>query len=630
MPLFDTPKAARELVTDAEAARDSFVSLGNERRRRMAGRWWRKGATAPETFTNSYYNIWRTTVPSMTRFAGETGVECDNPGYGAGLGREVAEALEQGLMANAKQTDLAITYAFAVGSSIFDVGWTYTGLEVLPGYENRLTAERTMDWTPPPMRPRSWFVRSCHVFNDPTCHPSRAAYIGHVWIKPASALKAIKDENGAPLFDAAAVDAMQIDSAADEVRRMGAFGEWARRTATRGDVVGYTVWCRDTQLEYTLAWKGSANTGEAQWLRDPRPMMTHPDGPYTAWGSNWWDDEPFPFPITAAMQTIVTARDLHRKKLDEDARSAMRLLIADGKANAQKLADARNKRILNWPGFKGMFAQIDTGGMQKESLEYEAKLAQEEAQTTSVTTNRQGNLDSGIPATAILDASQELDAQRAFMRDNVEKAASAERSKAAWLMYHMRSVQFPVTVYDKDTGQELNGAFVGGRLPDEQGLRYEDFRFTIKQGSMGHNSTPAAVAEIDMVLGVVERILALSAHPGANIQGIADMAFDRMNIQGGARRLLYPRVLGVMQEMAAAQMGAAAVGGVMGAGAGPQGAAGGPPPPGTAKPPMPPPNASPSPGRAAAGGSPGAGDVRSVGAKIGAQTKQGQPAGAAR
>lgn len=624
MPLFDTPNESRQLICDAEKARDAVNVPGEDRRRAMLGANFRRTAGAKETWTNAYFNLWQTLVPGLTRGGGFTEVSTENPAYGNGIGREVAEALEQGLNANAKQTSLHLTYAQAVSSSLFDIGWTYTGLEVVPGYENRLTAERTMDWMPPPMRPRTWFMPSRLVFHDPTKHPLLAEFAGHVWIEKADKLRAMKDDNGAPLIDPKLIDKLALDTDADEIRATGGFGQWAKRTAKRGDVVGYSWWCRETGKEYMMSWKGKDASAVQEFLAEPRPLMNHPDGPYTAWGLFWIEDMPYPFPITAAMQTIVDARERHRKKLDEDMKSAMKIAIANGHKNAMRVADARNRRLLNWPGFnKNDFTELEIGGMQESTVQYEAMLAREQGETTAVTTNRLGNLDPGVPATAILDAAQELDSRKQFAKDAVDRCASIEAEKRAWLMFNMQSVQFPIAGTDDLTGEETSSVFIGGQLPDEQGLQFADFSFAMKPGTMGHTASAVAVAENREMMTDLQTVLVLSQDPRVQVQNLADATFDAHNRRGGAKRFLHPRVVQVMQEMAAAQVGAAAVGMGMAGGGAPAGP-GGPAGPATpAGPPQAPSIAASNPNAPTGpdGGSPGAKDVRSVGAQIGAKTK---------
>jgi hypothetical protein len=629
MPLFDTAKQARELICDAEKARDAVNIPGEERRQAMQGAHFRRTPNAKKSWTNAYWQLFQTLVPGLTRGGGHTEVSTENPAYGRGLGRDVADALEQGLNANAKQTNLHLTYAQAVTSSLFDIGWTYTGLEVVPGYEDRLTAERTMDWVPPPMRPRTWFMPTRLTFHDPTKHPLLSDFGGHVWIKPAEKLKAMKNpETGAPIFDPKLVDDMTIDSDADSVRGAGAFGGWAKRTAKRGDVVGYTVWCRETGMEYMLTWRGKGSTTSEEFLTEPKKLFGHPDGPYTAWGLFWVEDMPFPMPITAPMQTIVDAREKHREKLDEDMRSAMKLGIANGLKNAQRLLDARNKRLLNWPGFnKNDFTTFETGGMQEATVQYEAMLAKEQAELTAITANRLGDLDPNVPATAILDAAQELDARKQFAKDAADRCAAIEAEKRAWLMFHGESVQFPIAGNDPITGEETSSAFIGGLLPNERGLRFVDFGFTMKPGSLGHTASAIAVAEARELLTDMNSLLVLSQNPMVNTENVADLIFDAHNKRGGAKRFLHPRVMQLMQEMSAAQVGAAAV--QMGmpqdpaAGpAGPAGAAG--PAPVLQRPTTAPPAQPGQPTGQDGVSSPGAKDVKSVGAQIGAKTRQGK------
>jgi hypothetical protein len=638
MPLFDDAKQARQLICDAEQARDAVVGPGEDRRLALQGLNFRRINGAKKSWTNAYFNLFQTLVPGLTRGGGYTEVNTENPAYGMGIGREVAEAMEQGLNANAKQTNLHLAIAQAVTSSLFDIGWTYTGLEVVPGYENRLTGERTMDWMPPPMRPRTWFMPSRLTFHDPTKHPLDGGYGGHVWIKRAEELRALKDpETGEQLIDPKLVDKMTIDSDADSIRGSGAFGRWVRRTAKRGDVVGYTVWCRETGMEYMLTWKGKDSTAEEHFLTQPRKLFGHPAGPYTAWGLFWIEDMPFPFPITAAMQTIVDAREKHREKLDQDMLAAMKLTVANGHKNAMKLAEARNRRLLNWPGFdKNNFATIETGGMQDATVVYEAMLGKEQAEVTAISANRLGNLDPQVPATAVLDAAQELDARKQFAKDAVDRCAAIEAEKRGWLLYHSRSCQFPIAGVDPETGQETSSVFIGGVLPDEKGLKFDDFSFEMKPGSMGHTASAVAVAEARELMTDMSTVLMLAQDPRVQVKNLADLVMDAHNKRGGSKRFFHPRVVEVMQEMAAAQVGAAAVQMGMqqaqppegpGAPAGPAGPTTLPKPPagqpaqGSTAPP-----AQPGAPTGRSGGSPGASDVRSVGAQIGAKTRQGKGA----
>lgn len=633
MPLFDTAKQARELICEAEQSRDAVTELGEQRRVAMQGLNFRKINGAKKSWTNAYFNLYQTLVPGLTRSGGYTEVSTENPAYGQGIGREVAEALEQGLNANAKQTNLHLAYAQAVTSSLFDIGWTYTGLEVLPGYENRLTAERTMDWMPPPMRPRTWFLPSRLVAHDPTKHPLDAGYACHVWIKRAEHLKALKDpETGETLIDPKLVDKMAIDVDADSIRGSGAFGRWVRRTAKKGDVVGYTCWDRETGNEYMLTWKGKDSTAEEHFLMAPRKLFGHPDGPYTAWGLFWIEDMPYPFPITAAMQTIVDAREKHREKLDQDMLAAMKVTVANGRRNAMKLAEAKNRRLLNWEGFdKNNFATIETGGMQEATVVYEQMLSREQAETTAISANRLGNLDPGVPATAVLDAAQELDSRKQFAKDSVDRCAAIEAEKRGWLLYHARSCQFPVAGTDPMTGEEISSVFIGGPLPDEKGLKFTDFGFNMKPGSMGHTASAVAVAEARELLTDINSVLVLAQDPRVQVQNLADLVFDAHNKRGGSKRFLHPRVVQLMQEISAAQVGAAAV--QMGMPQQPGETPGQPAAP--ARPALPPsqpaqgstaPPAQPGAPTGKQGGSPGAMDVKSVSSQIGAKTKAGKGA----
>lgn len=604
MGLFDTPKDARDFVIEAESVRDAIVTPANERRRKMRGKHWRRTGFGADIFVNSYFNLYKSVVPAMVSKAPIAQVKCDNPSYGGGIGQQIADALEQGLDANSEQTRVHAVYRDAVASSLFDFGCTYTGMEPVPGYENRLAQGAAMQagWMPPPMRPRTWLIHSGMAFTDPLEDPFNGVGCGHVWIANKDELKSVMGEDGRPKFDPAALDAMAIDSDADTIRQKMPYGDWVRRTAKRGDVVGYTLWCRATQTEYTFAYTAKYGSQDQQWLCEPvQSVVDDPDGPYTFWGMFWFEGEPYPYPITAAIQQIVDSRDLHRRKIDDDARSALRFVVADGKKNAMKVAQARNKRILNWPGFAGKFAVVDLGGPQPASSEYEEKLRREESEMTAVSQNRLGNQDPNVPATAILDTAQELDAQKAFARESVRIAASAELRKRARIMYTRESVQFQFGELD-EFGNEVTATFRGGILPDEMGLAFDDFRFDVDP-FLGHQAEANAIARFGQITETAVQIRNLAMDPAFNVENLANDAFADLNVRGGARRYLHLDVLERQQEMAAMGAGAANVGALAAPGQAVEQA---------------------SPSRKAAGKTPGAGDVRSVAARIGANTKQAE------
>jgi len=625
MGTFDTPKELRDFVIEAEQARDTVVRPANERRRKLAGRNWRQGGFGLETWVNSYFNLCQALVPALVNKPPVAQIHCDNPGYGGGIGLEVADALEQGLDANSQQTKVHRVYQHAVQSALFDFGCTYTGLEPVPGYEARLAPGAALlnGWKPAPMRPRTWLIQSCNAFTDPLAPPEEGLANGHVWIASKDELAGMTNPDGTPKFDPKLLEMMAVDADADDVRKKAPYGDWVKRTVKRGDVVGYTVWCRATQTEYTIAFSTrSRGVMEQQFLCEPvQSVADDPDGPYTFWGLYWLEGEPYPYPITAAIQQIVDSRDMHRKKIDDDARSALRFVAADGKKNAMKVAAAKNKRIVNWPGFQGKFAVIDLGGPQPASVEYEQKLKQEQEEMTAISANRLGQLDPDVPATAVLDASQELDARKAYAREHVRQAAAAEMRKRARLMFSRTTVQFPFSEVDDLTGQEVSARFQGGLLPEQQGLAFDDFRFECDP-FMGYQSETAALARFGKLIETADAIVQRAADPRYNVPNLAEDAFAELNVRGGAKRYLHMAVVERMQLMQAAALGAAQVtGGDPAAAGGAGGAAGADPAAPAAGPVL-------SNGQQGAGSAPGAGDVRSVAARIGGQTRAaGSPSG---
>jgi len=614
---FDDPKSLRDFCIEAEQARDAVHVPANDRRRRRVGKHWRRGGWGMDSWVNAYHNLEVSLIHALCSKAPVAQVHCDNPGTGNGTGLDVADALEQGLDANSEQTRVHRVYSQAIASSIYDFGCTYTGLEPVPGYEGRLApgAAQQAGWMPPPMRPRTWLIGSGMAFTDPLAPPEEGIAAGHVWIANKEELKALTDENGQPKFDPKLIDLMAVDSDADDVRKKAPFGDWVKRTAKRGDVVGYTVWCRETQTEYTMGFTSRTLGLDQQFLCEPkRSVIDDEEGPYTFWGMYWLEGQPYPFPITAAIQQLVDSRDLHRKKIDDDARSAMRFVAADGKKNAMKVAQAKNKRIINWPGFQGKFAIVDLGGPQPASVEYEAKLKGEQEEMTAISANRLGNQDPGVPATAILDTANELEGRKEYMRESIHHAASAEMRKRARLMFGMTTVQFPFSTEDPITGQEITARFRGGLFKDQEGMSFEDFRFQVDP-SMGYQSEAMALEQFDRVCQRIDAVLMRAANPVVNAENLANMAFAGLKVRGGAKRFLHLRVLEQAQLMQAAAMGAAGVAGAAGM---PQDAADAPDGPEANN---------PAPGRQAGGrpgGAPaGANDVRSVAAKIGASTKRG-------
>lgn len=587
MGVFDTPKELRDFITECEATRNARTEKGNARRQKMHGVHAQARAGGVDSFVPVYFNMKTALVPALCGGPPVAQLTCENPGYGGGVGQAIADALEQGLDANSVQTHTHGVYAKAISSALFDFGATYTGLEPVPATAQGQDGVQYL-------RPRTWYMPSFRVFTDPLASPEEGLGAGHVWIASKDALLAMKDESGLPKFDPQTIEAMAIDTEADDVRGMGPLGKWATRTAKRNDVVGYTVWCRETNTEYTLAYTNRRGSTDQQFLCEPRQgLYDDPDGPYTFWGLYWEEDGPYPFPLTAAIQTLVDSRDLTRRKLDDDARSAMRFVAADGKKNAMKVAQAKNKRILNWPGFQGKFAVVDLGGPQPASVEYEQILKGEIEETTAINANRLGNLDPNVPATAILDASQELEARKAYAKENVLRCAAAEMRRRARLMYHNSSVRFTFSTTDPETEEDATGVFEGGMFEQEHGLAFDEFRFEVSP-QMGYQSEQAAIAKQRQVRDVIRDVLALTQSPGVNIENVARDAFSQMQIRNGDRRYLHTRVLERIQLAQATMLGAGSV-------------------------PEMPQDSGPANNAKTAGAS----DVRSVAASIGAATKQG-------
>lgn len=548
MPLdFRSPDTAWELVKEAIDLRREVTDAARPRLRRFSGgSAYRSGWSDAESVANEAHEFeWTSNIVPHLVFT--------NPSFtvripGAPPDMPIAREGRIGLNAWSHATDICRPLAEVAVDLQFTFGAMTVLLEPVPGGVEPGTVAGLDEaaGTPPALRPVAHRIPPSYFFVDPRGGSFNAArFMGHVWIEDAQTLKEQTKPDGTPLYEAATIDGI-VDANVDEALQ-GIDDPVLSSLRERGEVVGVTVYCRDTGYLHTLAY------GTGVELRPPRRYNGPKRGPYVLFGCWVYPDQVYPLSPLAVTDKIVEEINAHSLKLSQDAATAGRIVVVDAgnEQLARIVSPGNHGTVWNIPGVSpSSVTTIEFGGPDPKNMEHVAGLREKLDRTSGLSETVRGNITDAT-AEEVATAQQNRNVRVKFMQTMFKRGVSECARIALHHLLYNPDVGVDGEEVDEQTGEKMymqvSGARPGteaedpitGEMYTRDGTEAERAVIDIEPYSMELVDEVVLQRTMEVAMqDVVANAPVMVQAPWLNWRNILSDRFETMNVQGGAERYI--------------------------------------------------------------------------------------------
>lgn len=560
------PDRLAEEVTRAEEFRRKHTNQTKQIVQRYVSNWYRVDMTSEATPENSIFAYVAYMLPELWYAQPSARVQAKQPIQDKQTADAMEQALRAWIKANAKFTREGQA---VVQDALFGYGVMLVGLEPrdFPGDGNGAEADG-------PLLPFAMRIPPDQLVMDPRCEsPETARYLGHVYYMDKEQLEADPERWPADLV--AKLDEQARDdngSPSSQNERAVRFGD----SADRKRVKLVDLWIREHKMLVTLAHQGE---GASNIILRQETYFGPPEGPYEVVGLYSVPGDPYPMsplqPIMEQLEEMWT----HQTQVSVDASSYKRLaLVEAGNIEAQKaIQNGKSGDVLLVKGLANNVIQLELGGSPQGQLEHIMSLRERADRTIGLSDAQRGKVQ-GKTATETDIVQGNVDTRTSFMRQRVQDHATRILERVGWYMYNENCVVLPVSTNDPMTGQPIEGTFLGGIQPGQEGTSWADHHLDIEPNSMQHSDDQVLQQRAMELLNVAQAVgQAMPMMPGVNWRYIVDMFGESFNQKNLADLLFNPAFMQMMQQMPMGMPPMMGQGSMMPQGAGqPVGGMGGP------------------------------------------------------
>lgn len=526
----------RRRVEYAVEESKKYTKLDDARYRQAIGPYYKSGwGGADDTHAGWYFKFVTDILPTFTDGDLAFSVSTKNPTTSGEHVKALRHWLDRAVIETDARTELEHVAETMLWSS---GGVLMVYPEEVPGSQSQYAA--AFGQAAPVMRCRVKAIDRNLCFVDPDHDITEAEYMGHKeTLSLADILAEAEGKPDAGGWDVQAVrDMAKSNDEAEEARR-DVFADQKTKGFTSDEVVVYRVWCRRSQMIYTLSTKGGEHGGKM--LKQPTPWPGHPRGPYIWFGLIWVRGHPYPCSMLAIAERQVRKHDQHRAKMDKDAASYRRNVFVRGKNMLKAYKVARHgEGVLGDPT---AVKDVETGGVSEADARYVAYLEGELQELFGLSAARMGDTAKG-PATNTVVAEQALSARRSLFRNRWQACVREMAKRMAYLAWTLPQIETQLSIEDPDTGAKTPAMFFGGVMDGERAEWMEvESEIDLQPYAADGSDTAGEQQTLDTVARIMDELLArMMANPlAARMVRWENWLDDRLRLAGvigGAKRYM--------------------------------------------------------------------------------------------
>lgn len=486
-----TPSNLYNEIQAAERFRNKYLEYYDDILKKYAGA--AMGSQDGEMLTeNHIYEYLSLTIPRLIH---------DNPRVSVSTRRpvtqnETAKALQHGLNRWVRDTNVRQILM-------------RTAYDILIAYGVVLTTQQPMQGHDPGASNRPYFP-ACYRISPKRfiCDPlalsiSEARFTGHAWIRDKDDL--IKEARGDSSWNKEVIETLIVDTLDKD--STGRKDDAVKDAPSRREVAGYDIWVPEVRLDespgpeegfngtiYTigLGQDGSGkDSGEVDFIRDPRPYYGPPSGPYSFFGTYYVPDKIFPLsPILATMSQVDELND-HVKSAARSATQYKRLILVDSKSKKlmQDVKSQPDNYVVPVEGLdRDRVIPIELGGITNQQVSYIQMARERLDRNSGIHDAMRGNVTGNATATEVSIADESGTVRLAYIKQQFQQSVRNLLQNVGWFLYYDERVMFPLGAdAAKDLGME-EPYYVGGVTEEETGTSYNDLELEIDAYSMERTS----------------------------------------------------------------------------------------------------------------------------------------------
>lgn len=538
-----------------------YTRMDDARYRQAIGPYYKLGwGGADDTHAGWYFKFVTDMLPTLTDGDLAFSVSTNNPETSGGHAKALQQWLNRTMIDADARTELEQVAETMLWSS---GGVMMVYAEEVKGSQSSYYA--AMGVQAPVMRCRLKALDRNLCFVDPDRSITEAEYMGHKeTLMLADILAEAEGTEDAAGWDLDAVRELAKSEGEAEEARKEVFGDNKTKGYRSLEVVVYRIWCRRTQMIYTLSVRGGEMGG--RMLKKPAPWLGHPRGPYVWFGLMWVRGHAYPASMLALAERQVRKHDQHRSKMDKDAAAAKKNVVVRGKNMLKAYKVARNGDA--FLGDPQAVKEIANGGVQEADAAYVEYLEGELQELFGLSAARMGDTSKG-PATNTMVAENALAGRRALFRSRWQACVKEMARRMAYLGWSLVQVEGQITVEDPMTGDPVPSRFIGGVMEGEQADWMDvESEIDLEPYAADGSDSGGEQQTLDIVARIMDEIVArITANPMAakmvNWENWLDDRLRLAGVHGGAKRYMnWPLIRAYMD--AVGPMAIAAVGGMIG------------------------------------------------------------------
>jgi len=345
--------------------------------------------------------------------------------------------------------------------------------------------------------PRRFFI-------DPLAEsPDEAAFMGHwYWMD-------LEDIRQSPAVNPKVVERLSGESSTADQEQLKPYVKNDPNTESRQRVKVYMVWLRDlNQLRFLT------DIDRTEDLFEPRDAYGSPQGPYELFDAYPVSDQVWPLSPIVAVEDQNRDLNIHAMAMGRSAarRKSIALVESSNPELGDKLTNTQDGEIVPVRGITGQHVQIEVGGATPTQYSMVEYLRNRLDRVSGLTATVQGNVGAANTATEAQIAASGLNARLGYLQRKVVQAVSGSLNRIAWFLYHTEGIVIPVNSRDPYSGQQLEGLFLGGPSPTDEGATWDDFSFEVLPFSMQRESPEVHQQRVMGYYGVFNQIMGMAPY----------------------------------------------------------------------------------------------------------------------